>query len=234
MNLKNKRALVTGGSLGIGKAIAQKLVEKGAKVAITGRNEGRLQETANRINAFPIKADVSKEADVLDTYKLFLDQFNGLDILVNNAGLGRGWDEIDQVNMDDFRYVFGVNVFGAAMMAKEAARIFRKQSSGNIVNIASTVAVKGYPTGTIYAASKFALRGMTECWRSELRKDNVRVFLVNPSEVTTAFRSPEGIERSEEPNKLRAEEVAHAVISILEMDDRGFIPELNIWATNPF
>lgn len=234
MNLKNKRAIVTGGSLGIGKAIAQKLIERGAKVAITGRNKDRLQQAATSINALPIQADVSIEADVINTFNIIRDRFQGLDILINNAGLGRGWNEIDQINMDDFKYVFEINVYGAAMMAREAARIFKEQSSGNIVNIASTVAVKGYPTGTIYAASKFALRGMTECWRSELRKDNVRVFLVNPSEVTTAFRSEEGIERAEEPNKLRAEEVAHAVISILEMDDRGFIPELNIWATNPF
>ena len=120
------------------------------------------------------------------------------------------------------------------MMASRAAAFFKEQNYGNIINIGSTAAVKGYPTGTIYSSSKWALRGMTECWRTELRKHNVRVFLVNPSEVTTAFGNPDRVEREEIPNKLRAQEIAHTVKSLLEMDDRGFVPELSVWATNPF
>jgi 3-oxoacyl-[acyl-carrier protein] reductase len=86
----------------------------------------------------------------------------------------------------------------------------------------------------VYASSKFALRGMTECWRDELRPFNIRVMLINPSEVTTAFGNPERKERAEEAKKLRATEIAYAIKAVLEMDNRGFIPELGVWATNPF
>ena len=75
---------------------------------------------------------------------------------------------------------------------------------------------------------------MTQCWQAELRPHNVRVILINPSEVTTAFAQENRIERPEKDNKLRGVEIAHATISALEMDDRGFIPELTVWATNPF
>jgi len=120
------------------------------------------------------------------------------------------------------------------MMAKYAANLFKKQNSGNIINIASTAGTKGFANGTVYSSSKFALRGMTQCWQAELRKYNVRVILVNPSEVLTAFGDDEGKERKEVPNKLRSYEIAHTIVSTLEMDDRGFIPEVTVWATNPF
>jgi 3-oxoacyl-[acyl-carrier protein] reductase len=136
--------------------------------------------------------------------------------------------------LEDFQNVYSVNVFGAAMMAKHAANIFKKQNYGNIINISSTAGTKGFAHGTVYASSKFALRGMTQCWQAELRKHNVRVILINPSEVITAFGSDEGKQKEEVPNKLRAFEIAHTIVSTLEMDDRGFIPETTVWATNPF
>jgi 3-oxoacyl-[acyl-carrier protein] reductase len=136
--------------------------------------------------------------------------------------------------MNAFHEVYNVNVFGAAMMGSKAAQLFKKQNYGNIVNIASTAALKGYANGTVYASSKFALRGMTQCWQADLRKYNVRVILINPSEVVTAFGSKERVERKEVANKLRSEEIAHTIVSALKMDDRGFIPEVTVWATNPF
>jgi len=234
MNIKNSTFLITGGSLGIGKATAKMIIEKGGKVAITGRNESRLKKAADEIVACPIHADVANPEDVKKTYELFLKEFGKLDCLINNAGIGAGWNEVTELRLEDFQKVYSVNVFGAAMMTKEAAKLFKKQNYGNIINIASTAATKGYANGTVYSSSKFALRGMTECWRAELRKYNVRVILVNPSEVKTAFGDPDGIEKEDVPNKLRGVEIAHSIVSALEMDDRGFIPELTIWATNPF
>jgi len=234
MNIKDSTFLVTGGSAGIGKSTAKLLIEKGGKVAITGRDKSKLEKTAREINAFPIHADVSLESDIHKTYELFLQQFRKLDCLINNAGIGDSWKELSDIDLKSFRRVYDVNVFGAALMASEAAKLFKTQKSGNIVNIASTAGTKGFANGTVYASSKFALRGMTQCWQAELRKYNVRVILVNPSEVTTAFGNLDRVERDEVKNKLRPLEIAHTIVSALEMDDRGFIPEVTIWATNPF
>ena len=118
--------------------------------------------------------------------------------------------------------------------AKYCAQVFRKQKSGNIINIASTAASKGYPQGSIYATSKFALSGMAQCWRAELRPYNVRVIQINPSEVPTAFAQENRIEREQESNKLTPKEISNAIVSSLEMDNRGMITDVTVIATNPF
>ena len=232
MNLKNSVALVTGGSSGIGRAIAQTFIAGGARVAITGRDEPRLREAARELGAHPIHANVAVEADVERTYREVLKQFGDLDILVNNAGIGVFKNLVD-FDREEFDAVFATNVTGAMLMAREAARHFIKKKSGNIVNIASTAGLRGAPNGTAYYASKFALRGMTECWRGELRKYNIRVFLVNPSEVVTNFFQTAGLPQKVNATKLHAEDIAYMVKATLEMEDRGFTPELSIFATNP-
>jgi 3-oxoacyl-[acyl-carrier protein] reductase len=232
MNLKNSVALITGGSSGIGRAIAQSLVSSGARVAITGRDKGRLTEAAKQLGAHPIHADVAVEADVERTYREVLSQFGDLDILVNNAGIGFFKNLVD-FDLKEFEAVFATNVTGAMLMAREAAKHFIKKQRGNIVNIASTAGLRGAPGGTAYYASKFALRGMTECWRAELRKHNIRVFLVNPSEVLSNFMATAGLTQKENATKLRSEDIAYIVKAVLEMEDRGFTPELSVFASNP-
>jgi 3-oxoacyl-[acyl-carrier protein] reductase len=234
MKLNGSKILITGGSLGIGKATAKILVESGAEVIITGRDKSRLASAAEETGSIPFIADVAKSDDILKTYEFIREKWGRLDTLVNNAGIGSQFTHLTDVTEQDFLNVYQVNVIGAAMMAKYAAQMFKEQGNGNIINIASTAARKGYEKGTVYASSKFALRGMTECWQAELRKYNVRVILINPSEVTTAFGNPERIERNEKSNRLRSEEIAHTVKASLEMDDRGFIPELTVFATNPW
>jgi 3-oxoacyl-[acyl-carrier protein] reductase len=233
MQLKEARILLTGGSLGIGKETARLLVEAGAKVLITGRSEDRLQQAAKETGAIPVVADIAKTEDIEKMMEAVKAHLGGLDVLINNAGIGE-FAPIDEVSLEQFHKVYAVNVFGLAMLTQQAVKIFKKQSSGNIINIASSAGVKGFKNGSIYASSKFALRGMNECWRDELRPFNIRVMLINPSEVTTAFGSPERKERPDEAKKLRATEIAYAIKAVLEMDNRGFIPELGVWATNPF
>ena len=232
MNLKNAVALITGGSAGIGFSIAHTLASAGARVAITGRHQGRLDEAAKQLGVFGIRADVSNEADVERTYREVLAKFGDLDILVNNAGSGVFKTLVD-FDRASFDAVFATNVTGAMLMAREAARHFAKKNRGNIINISSTAGLRGAANGTAYYGSKFALRGMTECWRAELRKHNVRVMLVNPSEVITNFMATAGFTQKVNDSKLRGEEIAFAVKAILEMDDRGFTPELSVFATNP-
>lgn len=233
MKIKDSKILITGGSSGIGKAAAKLLSENGAKVGITGRDKTKLEKTAKEINAFAIHTDVSKESDIELTYKTFLEKFGGLDCLINNAGIGE-FPTLEEITLDAFMKVYSVNVFGAALMAREAAKIFKKQNSGNIINIASTASLKGFARGSIYSSSKFALRSMTECWQAELRPFNIRVMQVNPSEVPTAFANKDRKERDEAANKLTSVEIAHTIKAMLEMDDRGMIPEATVWASNPF
>jgi len=232
MNLKNATVLVTGGSSGIGYAIAKMLGEAGARVAITGRDERRLNEAATALNALAIRADVSNEADVTRTMSEVIAKFGHLDVLINNAGSGVFKTLVD-MEKSKFEAVFATNVTGAMLMAREAAKHFISRKSGNIVNICSTASLRGAANGTAYYASKFALRGMTECWRAELRQHNIRVFLVNPSEVITNFGAAAGLPQNDNSTKLRGEDIAWMIKGALEMNDRGFTPELTVFATNP-
>src|SRR3989440_2422838 len=210
MNLKKAGVLVTGGSSGIGRAIAGTLALAGANVAITGRNETKLKEAAAALGVHTIHADVSREDDVARTYREFLAKFPRLDVLVNNAGSGTFKKLID-FQLEEFQRTFATNVQGAMLMARDAAKIFVAQNSGNIINIGSTASHRGAPNGTSYYASKFALRGMTECWRGELRQYNIRVFLVNPSEVLTNFGTAAVLAQKKNPTKPRRPGTPHTL-----------------------
>ncbi len=233
MNLRNRTALITGGSSGIGLAIAKALVDAGSRVAITGRDEARLNAAAKAVGATPIKADVGNEDDEKRTYREFFSQFGHLDILVNSAGFGVRRALVD-MDLAKFEAIMRTNVTGTMLMSREAAKHFVERKQGNIVNLASTAALRGAANGTAYYGSKFAVRGMTECWRAELRQHNVRVLLINPSEVLTNFAVNAGFTQDDDnPTKLQAEDIAHMVKAALEMNDRGFTTELTIFATNP-
>ena len=234
MILKGARALITGGSDGIGLAIGQMLVEKGARVALMARRGDKVAAAAKEIGALAITGDVSKPADAEAAVAAVVKEFGGLDILVNNAGFGT-FGTLVELKLEDFEKTFATNVTGAMLMARAAAPHMIRQASGNILNIASTAGLKGFANGTTYCGTKFALRGMTECWREELRRHNIRVTLVNPSEVQTNFTVAAGGQgRPYSEKKLRSEELARAIVGALEIDDRGFIPEFSVFATNPF
>jgi 3-oxoacyl-[acyl-carrier protein] reductase len=233
MKLKGSRIILTGGSSGIGKQTAIDLLANGANVIITGRNKEKLGKVALELGCTAYHADVSVEEEAKATIDFALEKWGGIDVLINNAGYGE-WGLLHELDLAKMQDVFATNVFGATMMAKYASAVFMTQKSGNIINIASTAASKGYAQGSIYAASKFALSGLTQCWRAELRQFNVRVIQINPSEVPTAFGKENREERELENNKLSPFEISSTVISALEMDDRGMITEVTVIATNPF
>ena len=234
MNVKGKNIIITGGSLGIGKETARDLVEKGANVLITGRSEDRLIEAKNYTGSSIIEFDISDHVNLQKNTKACIDILGGrVDVLINNAGIGVR-RSIDELNIDDFLKVFNVNVFGLALFTKEIIPYMIKESYGTIINIGYTASLKGYKNGSIYSSSKFAVRCLTQCWQAELRPYNIRVCQVNPSEVTTAFGNSKRVEREHVDHKLTPKEISHSIISAIEMNDRGFVNELNIWATNPF
>ena len=233
MDLSSAVTLVTGGSEGIGKAIAAALVAEGATVTITGRRADVLETTAAELGVDWIAADVGVEADAVRTVATVVEKYGRLDVLVNNAGIGL-FKPLVEMELEELERVYRTNVFGVFLMGREAARHFVSQRSGALINISSTSGLKGGRGSTAYSSSKFALRGMTECWRDELRRYDVRVLLVNPSEVVTEFAAKVGFEREDSPKKLRPQEIADAIIGALKIDDRGFIPEFSVFATNPF
>lgn len=233
MNLIDKVFIITGGSSGLGKAFAHELKINFADVVITGRDKDKLKKVAEELGCSYFHADVTKDEDIDALIDFTLKKYNRLDGLINNAGIG-GWSPIEELTREKMREVYEVNVFGAAIMGAKVAEIFKNQKFGTIVNIASTASLKGYKNGSIYASSKFALRGLTQCWQAELRPFNIRVIQINPSEVPTAFGASDRVERELEENKLSPKEIADVLISSLKMDERGFVPEVSVFATNPF
>lgn len=234
MKIQNAKILLTGGSLGIGREAAKLLTQGGATVVITGRNKERLEKTASEIGAIPLVFDISNLESIKEKAAEALSLLGGkIDALVNNAGIG-AFPKLGEIKIEDFQQIYSTNVFGLALLTQEIAEAFKTQNYGNIVNIGSTAALKGFAQGTVYASSKFAVRGMTQSWQAELRKFNVRVSLVNPSEVTTAFFTENGEEKDNVSNKLSPVEIAHSIVSVLAMEDKGFVPEVTVWATNPF
>jgi 3-oxoacyl-[acyl-carrier protein] reductase len=205
----------------------------GARVAICARHKNELEAAAKMIGAFPIVADVSKEDDVVRMIEAVVKEYDDYNVLVNNAGFGL-FESLIELSSDKFFNVWRTNVLGVMMVARESARHFVSRSYGNIVNISSTAGQRGFANGTAYCASKFAVHGMTECWRAELRQSNIRVMQVNPSEVLTDFgATTRDKNRPDNPSKLHAPDIADLIASMLEMEDRGFVTESTIWATNP-
>lgn len=237
MNILDARVLVTGGGSGIGRATAALLARQGARVAIVGRDPRRLEAASREIGAVAISGDVTQEADVKRFVAEAIAKLGDLNVLLNNAGFG-SFAPLLETRAEDVRAVFETNTLGALLVARECARHFtaRKPApGGNIVNVGSTAAQRGFAGGSAYCASKFALTALTECWRAELRTSNVRVMQVNPSEVQNDFGVHSGRpgRTSVNPTKLVSEDIAHVIASLLQLDDRGFVTDAAVWATNP-
>lgn len=233
MNIAKARVLVTGGSSGIGKATALALAEGGARVAICGRDRAAVEQAASEIDAAPFVADVSRETDVVALIPAVIKALGGYDVLINNAGFGRFAALVD-TTADDMRAVWETNVLGATLVARESAKHFIPQSYGNIINVASTSGSHGGANASAYSSSKFALTSLTECWRAELRKHNIRVMQINPSEVLTDFaHRARGAERVDNPSKLQGSDIAAAITTMLAQNDRAMVTEMTVWATNP-
>ncbi len=233
MDLKNAAVLVTGGSCGIGLETARILRQRGARVAMCARHKEMLEAAAKEVDAFPIVADVSKEDDVQRMIGEVVKEFADYNVLINNAGFG-AFAPLVELASDEFFRVWQTNVLGAMVVARESAKHFIGRSYGNIVNLSSTAGQRGFANGTAYCSSKFAVQAMTECWRAELRQHNIRVMQVNPSEVLTSFGEDEASQgKADNPSKLHAQDIAQLIASMLEINDRGFVTDSTIWATNP-
>lgn len=233
MKIQDVKAIITGATGGIGYATAKLLKDSGAAVVICGRDANKVKRVAEELGVHGVTADVAIEEDITNLFRFAIEKMGGVNVLVNNAGVG-GFSALTETSVADFQALWEVNVKGLFMAGKEAAKHFKQQNYGNIINIGSTAARHGFANGSAYVASKFAVSGLTECWRAELRPNNIRVMQINPSEVITDFITKTGFEIKNEDRKLKPEEIAHVVVSMLSMGDVGFIPEASVWATNPW
>jgi 3-oxoacyl-[acyl-carrier protein] reductase len=233
MKIDEAKVIVTGATSGIGYEIARVLKEAGANVVISGRNAAKVEAAAKKLGVYGFTADVSKETDVANLFSFAVEKMKSINVLINNAGIGK-FSSLADTSVTDFQEVWETNVKGLFLAGKEAAKHFIAHSYGHIINIGSTASLRGYANGSAYVASKFAVSGLTECWRAELRPHNIRVMQINPSEVITDFIAKAGMEVKNQERKLQPSHIAHVALSMLSMNDLGFIPDASVWATNPW
>jgi NAD(P)-dependent dehydrogenase (short-subunit alcohol dehydrogenase family) len=186
---KGRVAIVTGASSGIGEATALCMARTGFRVALVARRESMLRALAERIRfdggeALPVAADLADTAQTHAVVDQTLHAFGTIDILVNNAGYGPPW-ALEQMNRDQVRHAFDVNLFGAAQLIAEVTPIMRRQGGGRIINVSSLASSVAAPFATVYAATKAALESMTDCLRLELGPFGIGLCLVIPGFVLT-------------------------------------------------
>ncbi|HEX3866845.1 MAG TPA: SDR family oxidoreductase [Gemmatimonadaceae bacterium] len=228
--MKTRRILITGGSQGIGAALVERARRDGHAVVFTGRDTSRIRETAEATGAHGLAADVVSADDNARTVDYCNETMGGVDVLVNNAGYAyRG--EIGAIDVDAMRAMFEVNVFGLVDLTNRVVPLMKAQGEGDIINLASTSGMKGSAAGTSYSGSKWAVRGISQCWQAELRPHGIRVVCVCPSEVQTNFGGRGG---RNSPNKLFASDIADTIFAALEMPRRALWPELAVFANNPW
>ena len=224
------RFLITGGSQGIGAALVELARKAGHQVVFTGRNEQLIETIARKTGAHGLQADVSVADDNARTIAACMDRMGGVDVLVNNAAYAYR-AEIGALDVDRMREMFDTNVFGLVDVTNRVVPMMKARGQGDIVNIASTSGMKGAATATAYAGSKWALRGISQCWQAELRPHGIRVICVCPSEVQTNFGGNVG---RNNPNKLYAVDIGETVMAALAMPRRALWPELAVFANNPW
>lgn len=233
MELNKAKVIITGGNSGIGLETAKQLKAAGAEVLICGRNQEKLDEISKEYGLLSFKADMSNEEEILALVDFAIQKMVSFNVLINNAGLGQ-FSDLTETSTAVFEDIWKINTRGLFIAGREAAKHFKENKYGNIINIGSSSAVKGHAKGTAYVASKFAVTGLTEVWRTELRPFNIRVMQINPSEVQTEFFDKLGMDRKLSDKKLKSSEIAHVVSSMLSMNDVGFITDASVWATNPW
>ena len=225
---------MTGGSSGIGRAVAAELAAAGADVVLAARRHEELESAAAELSAIgpgrvvAQPTDVADEAAIERLVRRAISEFGRLDVLVNAAGIGH-FAPVHKLDADALDRVYAVNVRGAILAAKHVVPILAGQGRGAIVNLGSVSSKRGWPQGTAYVASKFALRGFTECLRQEVRENGVRVLLVCPDLTATGFFAASGVALSGREALLEAAEVASTVRFALELPQGADLTELDLF-----
>ncbi|WP_282123155.1 3-ketoacyl-ACP reductase [Algibacter mikhailovii] len=236
-NLKNKKAIITGGSRGLGKATALALAKEGIDVGIIGRNEATLKATVAEIEALGVKAtyavfDVGNYEDVKTNIKALINTLNGIDILVNNAGICTV-GSFNDMPVEEWSAMIQVNVMGMYYVTKEVLPHLISQNAGDIINVSSTAGLNGNPNISGYSASKFAVIGMSESLMKEVRKNNIRVNTLTPSTIESDLTLELGMMEKGSENVLQPDDFAELILAGLKLPRRAMLKSAALWSTNP-
>ena len=230
---RERAALVTGGSRGIGRAVVEALLDDGWRVYLCSRREESVARALGELSArwggkVQGRAVDVRSQEAVDAFVAWVEaDAGGIDCLVNNAGLGR-FAAVDELSGDDWREVIETNLSGAFYFLRAAAPGMRRRGRGWIVNIASLAAKNPFAGGAAYNASKFGMLGMSEAAMLDLRPDGVRVAAILPGSVATEFRRG-----GEADWKLAPEDVARAVLDLLAYPPRALPSRLELRPSNP-
>ena len=236
MNLKSKAAIVTGGTKGIGRGIAEALIREGVSVCISSRHQNEIDKAISELNelgggrSIGFVCDVRQHDQVTALVDHTVKELGGLDILINNAGVGI-FETVEQTSPEDFRAVLETNIFGVFYCCHEAIPQMKKRGGGYIINISSLAGVNAHPRMAAYNASKFGLNGFSEALMQEVRHDNIKVSYIMPGSVNTEFG---GDSPSDEKSwQLTPADIARVVIDLLHHDDRSLPSRVEIRPSRP-
>jgi 3-oxoacyl-[acyl-carrier protein] reductase len=230
--LEGKVALVTGGSRGIGFAVARRLGKMGARVAICGRDLAALDAAASSlrgegIRVLAVPADVSRADQVSRLVQQTQQELGAVDILVNNAGTG-AFGPFHQFGEADWDRVIDTNLKSAFLASRAVAPEMIRRQTGHIINISSLAGKNTFANGAIYCASKWGLMGLTGSMAEDLRAYGIRVSAICPGSVATDFP---GQGHKNSSNILQADDIAHAVAALVTQASNSFISEVHIRPT---
>jgi len=233
--LSDKVAMVTGGTRGIGRAIAERLLSEGASVAFCGRSAEAVARATREmarstgVNVFGATADVSKPADVRRFFQAVDNRFGGLHVLINNAGLGI-FRRMGELSLDEWQSMIDVNLSAVFYCCREALQRFNNGRGGYIINISSLAGKNAFSGGTGYNASKFGLNGFSEALMLDYRYENVRVSYIMPGSVDTEFGSGAGASADW---KIAPADVADVVVGLLRMPERTLVSRIEMRPLKP-
>src|SRR5262245_6041109 len=234
--LEDRVAVVTGGTRGIGLAIASRLLEEGARVFICGRDPAGLKSALEELGrqgqdrAAGMEADIRRHESCRKLIEAAAQRFGGLDILVNNAGVGL-FKRVDEIAPEEWDAVIQTNLSGAFYCTREAVPHLRRRGGGYIFNISSLAGINPFKEGAAYNASKFALNGFSEAIMQDLRYDGIRVSYILPGSVATGFRSITA--GKGDSWKLSPEDVASAVVDLYRFPHRALASRIELRPSQP-
>ncbi|MEO1012848.1 MAG: 3-ketoacyl-ACP reductase [Bacteroidota bacterium] len=237
-DLRDKKAIITGGSRGLGKATAIAFAKEGIDVAVTGRNEEKLKETVAQLETFGVRAcysvfDVGIYEDVKSGIKDILETLGTVDILVNNAGIA-AIGSFNDMEVGQWSQIIQTNVMGMYYVTKEVLPYLLDKNEGDIINVSSTAGLNGNANISAYSASKFAVIGMSESLMKEVRKHNIRVNTLTPSTIESDMTIELGIaNKGSQDNVLQPEDFAELILSGLKLPRRAMLKSAALWSTNP-